>query len=340
MGPRYAGARQFRQAVDDRLKAQARREGVEVAELRRRFVVECFTARVFSEPECPWLVKGGTALFLRLPVARFSRDLDLSHAEAADTDAAVSDLQRRVAAAGHRDPFVFDITASKELSGAQGVKLKVTTRLGQTHFESFPIDLTVGLEVAGTPESRTRALSIDIDDVEELPAVQVYPLSDHVADKVAGICELSAGRPSSRYRDLIDLALITADSAGLNQVEIAVSLQIQQVRRSEFTIPSALEAPAPQWPANYAAMAAKTGLGPRSFDAAMEQVNTALRPAFHWARTSTRAELEAHLSAGHDGDPMGAAFSALPAKHTSASAVSSAEMRRPTAPPHRKGPHR
>lgn len=340
MEQRYRSGRIFGQALNDRLKAQARRDGVEAGKLRRRVVLECFMARVFSEPASPWLVKGGTALFLRLPDARYSRDLDLTHADADDTAAAVTDLRHRVSAAAHRDHFTFDIATDKNLGRAQGVKLSVTARLGGAAYETFPIDLTVGLNVAGTPEPRRRALSVDIEDVEELPMVQVYPLSDHIADKVAGMCEMSAGRPSSRYRDLIDLALITASPAQLNHAEIAVALQIQQGRRSEFTIPDQLEAPTPQWPAKYAEMAAKTGLGLGSFDAAVEQVNAVLRPAFHWAKTSTRAELEAFLTAGRDADPMGAGFPALAAKNTSANTFPSADVHPAASRSPRKGPRR
>jgi hypothetical protein len=41
------------------------------------------------------------------------------------------------------------------------------------------------------------------------PDVRLYPLADHVADKVCAMYEWHNGNASGRYRDLADLLLIS-----------------------------------------------------------------------------------------------------------------------------------
>ena len=75
---RYATTRDFRAALDARLKAAARHQDKTLIQMRQRFVMECYLARVFALPETSWILKGGSGLLVRIPDARYSRDLDLS----------------------------------------------------------------------------------------------------------------------------------------------------------------------------------------------------------------------------------------------------------------------
>jgi hypothetical protein len=75
----YASDEAFRRAVADRLRTQAQRCGRPVNQVRREFAFQRFLARVFADPDAPWVLKGGAAMLARLPDARHSREVDLYH---------------------------------------------------------------------------------------------------------------------------------------------------------------------------------------------------------------------------------------------------------------------
>ena len=76
-GPHPRSERAIRAALTDRLKAEGRRSGRELQDVRRQFVLRRFLTRVFADQPDQWILKGGTAMVLRLPNARPSKDLDL-----------------------------------------------------------------------------------------------------------------------------------------------------------------------------------------------------------------------------------------------------------------------
>jgi len=75
---RYATATAFRIALEARLKSLAQAEGIDLQRLRRQVSFDRLLARLFSEPNTPWLLKGGYAMELRLRSARTTKDIDLS----------------------------------------------------------------------------------------------------------------------------------------------------------------------------------------------------------------------------------------------------------------------
>src|SRR5262245_40787091 len=76
---RYQTARAFRAALEERLNQLAREWGNDLMRLRRQVAFDRLLARLFAEPDPPWLLKGGYAFELRLGVhARTTKDIDLS----------------------------------------------------------------------------------------------------------------------------------------------------------------------------------------------------------------------------------------------------------------------
>ena len=74
----YATAAAFRVALEARLKTTERTEGIDLQRLRRQVSFDRLLARLFSEQNAPWLLKGGYAMELRLRTARTTKDIDLS----------------------------------------------------------------------------------------------------------------------------------------------------------------------------------------------------------------------------------------------------------------------
>lgn len=249
-GPRYANPGAFRRALDDRLKAAAKAAGLPFNTLRRQFILECYLARVFALPDSQWILKGGTSLVVRIPGARHSRDLDLCTAVSdQELHASLSEL-RTAGQPSSRDPFVFDIIQRSELTGnAEGLQLTVNARLGVTTYEKFPIDMTTRLDFVGGIEIKQRPLPVQIDDVDEPPPMRLYPLCDQIADKVAAMYETHNGNPSGRYRDLVDLVIMTTHQ-GIVIDDVADALRVQEVVR-RIILPVEMTSPGPAWNAGY-----------------------------------------------------------------------------------------
>lgn len=275
-------SRAFRQALDHRLKATAKTEARPFNILRRQFVLECYLARVFALYTDHWILKGGTGLVVRIPGARHSRDLDLCHT-LTDQDLQIG-LDELVEAGrpSHRDPFAFDVARSGEITGkASGLQLTVTARLGASTYDTFPIDMTTRLIFVGPVETQHKPLPLQIEDVAEPPPMRLYPLSDQVADKVAAMYEMHNNRPPGRFRDLVDLVIITTHK-NLDGEELTSALRAQEITR-RITLPTGMRSPGPAWVAGHAKAARDAHLDAHllSLDAALTrvgaQVDIALR---------------------------------------------------------------
>ena len=147
---RYATAAAFRVALEARLKTMEQAEGIDLQRLRRQVSFDRLLARLFSEQNAPWLLKGGYAMELRLRTARTTKDIDLS----LPTDAA-SEWKGRVlehlqthAARDLKDFFVFaigqpmmDLTAAPE----GGARYPVSASLAGRVFTRFHLDVGMGM---------------------------------------------------------------------------------------------------------------------------------------------------------------------------------------------------
>jgi Nucleotidyl transferase AbiEii toxin, Type IV TA system len=62
--------------------------------------------------------------------------------------------------------------------------------------------------MTGSPASVPLTPALPIDWPTDWPNVRLYPIEDHIADKICGMYEWPGDTPSSRYRDLADLLLL------------------------------------------------------------------------------------------------------------------------------------
>jgi len=234
----------FNAQLSRRIRTLALAQRVDTNQLRRRFVFERFLARVFAEPDSTWVLKGAAGLLNRLPTARYSQDIDLYRD--GTLGVALADLRR--AAGTNIDDFRFDIAHERPLHGpVNGATVTVTARIGAQTFETFPIDVS------------TQLLPVDPDFVQPRPVfadlglplsmLRIYPVPNHVADKVCAMYQSYSGRPSSRYRDLVDLVLIV-DQQPIDQEQTVAALRAEAQRRA-MDLPEAMAVPGPDWPGGY-----------------------------------------------------------------------------------------
>lgn len=252
----YKTPAEFRRALTDKLKELAKTSRWGLSYLQRQMAYDRLLERLYMVDD-RWIVKGAVALLARNLATRASVDVDVYREGQCDViegelrDAAVRDLG---------DWFRFNTGPSQPVRDAgAAMRIPVTASIGTAAWASFHVDL-VGTDVrmTGQPEDVPAIARVAIPDVEQ-HGYRVYPLVDHIADKVAATFERYGERenPSTRYHDLVDLVSITmgATVSADNQMVALAS----EANRRGITLPQRFEVPdRALWERGYAAEAGRS----------------------------------------------------------------------------------
>jgi Nucleotidyl transferase AbiEii toxin, Type IV TA system len=203
-----------------------------------------------------WIVKGATALLAREIGVRATIDIDVYRPAAREV--AESELRQAVAM-DIGDWFRFEISAPRPVADTGGVRLPVTAFVGNTRWAAFHVDLVgANLRMTGEPERVPPLARVAMPDVRQ-HGYRVYPLVDHIADKVCAIFERHGAThaPSTRYKDLVDLVAIVLVRS------VAAGPQIAALRseadRRDIPLPDRLTVPdRPLWGPGYGAEARRS----------------------------------------------------------------------------------
>lgn len=288
---RYPTPVSFRQALTDRLKQEAKRSRWTMPQLQRQVAYDRLLERLYLTDD-DWIVKGATALLARDLGTRGTLDIDIyRHAV---REAAASDL-RRAAAIDAEDWFRFEIGPGAVL-GIAGVRLPVNAVIGATIWAQFHVDLVgPGVRMTAQPEDVPPLVRGVIPEVDQR-GYKAYPLIDHVADKVAATYERhgETQRPSTRYRDLVDLVSIaTGASPPAEGQRVAL---VSEFRRRALPLPGVFDVPdRGLWQAGYAAEARRSLLTTcRTLDEAVAFVRHFIDPILNGTAVGTwdRGSLE------------------------------------------------
>lgn len=251
---RYATPAAFRAALTDRIKAAATSGRWTIGQLQRQVAYDRLLERLYLVDD-GWIVKGATALLARDLGVRGSLDVDLyRHAtrEVAEADlryAVVRDIG---------DWFGFELGVGSPIA-AGAVRLAVTSRIGTTVWVAFHIDLVgADLQMTGQPDDVPPLARGVIPEVSQ-HGYRAYPLVDHVADKLAATYERHgpSRRPSTRFRDLVDLvAIVRAGSVHADAQRAALD---SEFARRGLPLPDHFEPPERAlWEPGYAAEARRS----------------------------------------------------------------------------------
>jgi len=156
----------------------------------------------------------------------------------------------------------------------------VTALVGNTVWVRFHVDLVgTDLRMTGEPEDVPPLARVVMPDVEQ-HGYRVYPLVDHVADKVCAIVERHGPTeaPSTRFRDLVDLvAIVLAASVGAEPQMAALR---SEADRRGLQLPTRFAVPdRGLWESGYAAEAGRSLLPTaRRLDEALATVTPFLDP--------------------------------------------------------------
>lgn len=298
----YANGAQLWQAVTDRAKANKARTGKNPEATIREYVMSRFLARVFHDPAGPWVLKGGTATLMRVRDARATKDVDL-FARLGDLDAAVAALLRAVKV-DLGDHFRFQPVGrpTATLTGqadTRGVTLAFEVYVGAAQKNRLNVDLVTGSLMTTEPDTLT-VETLTVGSVVN-PTVRVYPVVDHIADKLCATQArygVNGERPSSRVKDLVDL-VVFARTSSLDGAELITAIEGEWTHRRLAGTPAF--APPPDWAPRYTAQARKTPACGEitQYAAAVTLVHDLLDPVFDHSAVGRRWRPDTRVWAPH-----------------------------------------
>lgn len=189
--------------------------------------------------------------------ARHTRDIDLL-SRVGDLDGSERAL-RGAAALDLGDYFTFTLNSGRRIAQEVGaVRVDVVASLGLDQFASFHVDLVADLLMTGVPDIVSPLVPLELPGLVAT-SYSAYPLVDHVADKVCALFETherASGlrQPSTRFRDLVDLAIF-AHTIAIGATGLGVALKSEAKRRG-LTLPDHLAVSAgADWLSGYARVA-------------------------------------------------------------------------------------
>jgi predicted nucleotidyltransferase component of viral defense system len=257
----YSTAFAFRRALEDRLNAASKAEGVDLQRMRRQVAFDRLLARLFAEGNPPWRLKGGYALELKLSVARTTRDLDLGLGSGMSPGEDLLDALQTAAARDAGDFFVYAVGEPvMDLDGAPygGSRHPVECSLDGRLFARFHLDIGMG-DIQREPFEWTE--SRDWLGFAGIPAGRFPSISreEHFAQKLHAYTMPRGERSNTRVKDLIDLVLlIDADIMDKERLKRDIADTFQ--RRKTHPVPNMLESPPGFWGTVFTKLSAECGI--------------------------------------------------------------------------------
>lgn len=286
MSGNYTTAAALRQAIDDRIRAEARATGRDPNWLRRRVVFCRALARLFKAAPQKWILKGGLAVEVRRPgLARATRDVDLILCPGLVSDPSDGDeVREALADALAEDPdgdrLEFRVGRVSRLKddayGRPAWRFSVASELAGRRMADISFDIVARPEEIGGVETRTLPDVLGFTGISA-PEVTVVDLQQQYAEKIHALTRIYAGGTSSRPKDLVDLVLLIQDGVEADTELVARVRHVFAVRRAH-DIPTELPEPPEEWAGPFSRLAGEVGLEPLSVREANEIV------AAHWRR--------------------------------------------------------
>jgi hypothetical protein len=268
---RYATAAAFRQALDDRLKAEAANTGLGLARLRKRVAFELFLRRLVEVAPDRWVLKGALALDFRFhATSRPTRDMDLGRTDT--EDAAVEDFAAAQELALD-DFFTFAARRTDALDDAedfQAIRFHVSAELAGRVFDQFVVDVGFTDSIPSTPDTIETSDLLTFAGIERI-RIPALPLPHHIAEKVHAYTRKygQSGRESTRPKDLVDILLMAA-SEQLDAATLREALDVTFRQREQQQLPSSLPPPPESWREPYRRLATEVDVEAELNDAFAE----------------------------------------------------------------------
>jgi hypothetical protein len=270
----YNSGRNFRQALEIRLRNESVKTGAPLVRLRKMVAFDRLLARLATAQPDRWVLKGGLALQLRLGLdARATKDIDLLFLTAGK-NAHIFLLEASALDLG--DWFQFEVAPHGKLLGGS-YRFQIRSLLDERLFEQFHLDVGVGDPLFESPEVVTM---LEVLAFADIPPVRFrcYPVSQHLAEKVHAYTLPRKSSPSSRVKDLVDILLL-AHAGVPDNLTLHRAMQMTFDARQTHTLPDRLPAPPSNWDAPFRRLIGDTGLAFTSLQEGWEAASLFLQPA-------------------------------------------------------------
>ncbi len=250
----YNTATAFRRALEDRLASIAREENVDLQRIRRQVAFDRLLARLFTEGNPPWILKGAYALELKLHAARTTRDIDLGLArlslgeDAGPVADALLKILQTAAANDLGDFFVFLIgepVLDLDAAPYGGSRYPVDSLLAGRIFARFHLDVGIGDAEGEPPEIVAPRDWLAFAGISA-PSLPSISREEHFAQKLHAYTLPREGQPNSRVKDLIDLVLLI-ESGDLDADRLRNAVRETFERRATHQLPPGLVPPPAFW---------------------------------------------------------------------------------------------
>lgn len=248
-------------AINDRLRTISKNEKIAVNRLRRHLAFDRLLIRLFHLKKCPWVLKGGYAMELRIQRARATKDIDLamlehlvSSEDSEKQSSAIHELLVSAADLDLNDFFMFEISqASMSLMGPPegGMRFPVNSLLDGRTFARFHIDIGVGDTQIKPLEKLEGRDWLGFAGIKTIPFLTISK-EQQFAEKLHAYTK--SGRDNSRVKDLVDMMLLI-EQGKMSKSKIKESI-INVFKGHEFAqIPSKLDPPPFDWSSVFSKLA-------------------------------------------------------------------------------------
>ena len=280
---RYASARAFRQALEDRLRHGYPRQ--QIPRLRKMIAFERFMARLDDN----WILKGGYALQLRTDRARTTQDIDLLARPVVADDI----FERLVHRLRHDmgDYFSFTMQRSPaDLNLGGATRFRVTSRVDGRVFERFQLDVGTGDPIVEDVEYLDTPDLLSFAEIARV-TVPCYPVSQQLAEKIRAYTQEYASGRSSRVKDFVDMILL-GELGELTGKSVIAAIEASFAAADVRVAPAALPPPPQNWLRPFRRLAGEVGLAESDLDAAYATLQQFIDPVLNGSAASSQWQPE------------------------------------------------
>lgn len=265
MKAKFKSAKDFRKSLEARLQRHAKEKNIDLQRVRRQVAFDRLLARLFSDSNPPFFLKGGYAMELRLSSARATKDIDLTYLDRIQNtgellpDLILNELQS-LAAVDLGDFFSYTLGSPMfDLDNAPygGSRFPVFSHIDGKLFVRFHLDVGGDFLVSNTEIQKTP----DWLNFCGIPGqnVRIISVEQQIAEKIHAYTLPRKTKVNSRVKDLIDILLLM-DMRQLDSNKLAFVLDKIFKNRNTHSLPTFLPTPPIEWSSPYAAMAEECGL--------------------------------------------------------------------------------
>jgi hypothetical protein len=277
MNTTFKTATDFRRSLEARLQVIANKTNEDLQRLRRKVAFDRLLARIFSQENSGFFLKGGYAMELRVGHARATKDIDLtcirrfSGKKELLRGEILQELQN-FARVDLNDFFSYQIgQAQIDLENAPygGARYPVSALIDGKLFVRFQLD--VGMDIVVSKFENIQGEKwLEFCGISS-PIIPTISIEQQFAEKMHIYTLPRKNRTNSRSKDLIDMLLLLSMKK-INLKDCQEALHNVFKARNTHDVPKKLREPPEDWQAQFLAMAKDCGL-PSDIQEAFEAVN-------------------------------------------------------------------